>query len=174
MFHFIRPDLVNSLRQNTGTLSKESHRFRQLAVGVQIGLSVILLGGAGLFVRTLDNLRQQQVGFEISRLINFLLDPTNSGYGEDRTPQIITSALERVSAIPGVQQVAATNDAELNGSSNTTNYSIQGYKPSEEDERMDFEQPRITAGYFATLRQPLLAGGNSRRPTPRASPKSRW
>src|SRR4029077_9819055 len=75
VFHFIRPDLVNSLRQNAGTLSKESQRFRKLAVGAQIALSVMLLGGAGLFVRTLDNLRQQQVGFEIGHLITFTLNP---------------------------------------------------------------------------------------------------
>ena len=157
VFHFMRPDLVNSLRQNAGTLSRDSQRFRKVAVGVQIALSVMLLGGAGLFVRTFDNLRQQQVGFETSHLINFILDPTNSGYGEDRTPQIITSAIERLSSIPGVQKVAGTTDPELYGNSNTSNFSIQGYKPSEE-ERMDFEEPIITPGYFQTLRQPLLAG----------------
>ena len=157
VFHFLRPDLVNALRQNAGTLSRESQRFRKVAVGVQIALSVILLGGAGLFVRTLDNLRQQNVGYEIGNLVTFTLDPTNSGYGEDRTPQIITSALEALLRIPGVKQAAANNDPELSGDSETTNYSIQGYKPAE-DERMNFEQPRITPGYFATLRQPILAG----------------
>ena len=75
VFHFMRPDLVNSLRQNTGTLSKESQRFRKLAVGAQIALSVMLLGGAGLFVRTLDNLRQQQVGFEIGNLVTLRSTP---------------------------------------------------------------------------------------------------
>ena len=157
VFHFIRPDLVNSLRQNTGTLSRESQRFRKIAVGVQIALSVILLGGAGLFVRTLDNLRQQNVGYEIGNLVTFTLDPTNSGYGEDRTPQIITGALDALQRIPGVKQAAANNDPELSGDSETSNYSIQGYKPTEE-ENMNFEQPRITPGYFATLRQPILAG----------------
>ncbi len=157
VLHFIRPDLVNSLRQNAGTLSKQSQRFRKLAVGVQIGLSVMLLGGAGLFVRTLDHLRHEQVGFDISRLITFTLDPTNSGYGEDRTPQIVTSALERLSGTPGVKQVAATTDPELAGDTNTSNFSVQGYKASEE-ENMNFEQPRITPGYFSTLGQPVLAG----------------
>jgi putative ABC transport system permease protein len=157
VFHFIRPDLMNSLRQNTGTLSKESQRFRKFAVGVQIALSVMLLGGAGLFVRTLNNLRQQQVGFEVGHLVTFTLDPTNSGYGEDRTPQIITSALETLGAIPGVKGVAGTTDPELSGDTNTSNYSIQGYKPGE-DENMNFEQPRITPGYFATLHQAILAG----------------
>jgi predicted permease len=155
--HFIRPDLANSLRQNTGTASKSSQRFRKMAVGVQIALSVLLLGGAGLFARTLDNLRQQQVGFEVSHLITFQLDPTNSGYGEERTPQIIQSALQTLSAIPGVRQAAATTDPELSGDTNTSNFSVQGYKASEEEDT-NYEQSRIAPGYFAALGQPLLAG----------------
>ena len=157
VFHFMRPDLVNALRQSAGTASKSSQRFRKFAVGLQIALSVMLLSGAGLFVRTLDNLRAQHLGFETSQLVTFGLDPTNSGYGEDRTPQIVTSALESLARIPGVRSVSATTDPELVGNNETGNYSIQGYKPAE-DERMNFEQPRITPGYFATLRQPLLAG----------------
>ncbi len=157
VLHFMRPDLVNALRQNAGTASKNSQRFRKFAVGLQIALSVMLLSGAGLFVRTLDNLRAQRLGFETGHLVTFVLDPTNSGYGEDRTPQIITSALESLGRIPGVSSVAATNDPEIAGNNESSNYSIQGYKPGE-DERMNFEQSRVTPGYFATLRQPVLAG----------------
>jgi putative ABC transport system permease protein len=157
VFHFINPDLANSLRQNTGTLSKESQRFRKIAVGVQIALSVMLLGGAGLFVRTLNNLRQEQIGFEVGHLVTFTLDPSSSGYGEDRTQQIITSALETLGGLPGVRGVAGTTDPELSGDTNTSNFSVQGYKPGE-DENMNFEQPRITPGYFATLHQNILAG----------------
>jgi putative ABC transport system permease protein len=157
VFHFLRPDLADSLRQNAGTASKGSQVFRKLAVGVQIVLSVLLLGGAGLFVRTLDNLRHEQVGFQTANLATFTLDPGASGYGEDRTTQIVTEALDSIRRIPGVVSVAATNDPELVGDTETSNYSVQGYKPSE-DEHMNFEQPRITPGYFATLQQPLLAG----------------
>jgi putative ABC transport system permease protein len=157
VFHFLRPDLADSLRQNAGTASRGSQLFRKLAVGVQIALSVLLLGGAGLFVRTLDNLRHEQVGFQTANLATFTLDPGASGYGEDRTPQIVTGALESIRRIPGVVSVAATNDPELVGDTETSNYSVQGYKPSE-DEHMNFEQPRITPGYFATLQQPLLVG----------------
>ena len=157
VFHFMRPDLANSLRQNTGTLSKDSQRFRKVAVGVQIALSVMLLGGAGLFVRTLNNLRQEQVGYEVDHLFTFTLDPSSSGYGEDRTAQIITSAIETLGAVPGVKGAAGTTDPELTGDTNSGNYSIQGYKPGE-DENMTFEQPRITPGYFATLHQAILAG----------------
>jgi putative ABC transport system permease protein len=157
VFHFLRPDLAGALRQNAGTASKTSQRFRKVAVGVQIALSVMLLGGAGLFVRTLDNLRRQNVGFEIGHLVTFALDPTSSGYGEDRTPQIVNSAVETLGRLPGVLQAAATNDPELSGDTETSNFSVQGYKASEE-ENTNFEQARITPGYFATLHQPLLAG----------------
>ncbi len=157
VLHFLRPDLAGTLRQTAGTASRGSQLFRKIAVGVQISLSVMLLGGAGLFVRTLDNLRQERVGFDIGHLVTFNLDPTTSGYGEDRTPQIVRDAIDNLSRMPGVTSVAGTTDPELTGDNNTSNYSIQGYKPGEE-ERMNFEQPRISPGYFATLRQPILAG----------------
>jgi predicted permease len=157
VFHFMRPDLAIALRQNAGTASKSSQRFRKLAVGVQIALSVMLLGGAGLFVRTLDNLRHQPIGFNPDNLAEFTLDPASSGYGEDRTPQIVSSSIDALRAIPGVASVAATTDPELSGDSSGSNFSIQGYKPGE-DENMTFEQSRITPGYFATIRQPLLVG----------------
>jgi predicted permease len=157
VLHFLRPDLAQALRQNAGTVSKSSQRFRKLAVGAQIALSVLLLGGAGLFVRTLDNLRHQPVGFDITHLVTFSLDPTGSGYGEDRTPQIEASAFDALRRIPGILQVAGTEDAELARNTNMSGFSVQGYKPAE-DEMMSFEEPWITSGYFATLHQPLLAG----------------
>lgn len=157
VLHFLRPNLMETLRQSTGTASKGTQRFRKVAVGVQIALSVLLLGVAGLFVHTLDNLRHQSVGFDISRVVSFGLDPTNSGYGEDRTPQVINSALEAVGRIPGVVSVAATTDPELMGDNELHGYTIEGHTFSE-GEDSSFESPNITAGYFATLRQPVLAG----------------
>ncbi len=157
VFHFLRPDLAGSLRQNSGTASISAQRFRKLAVGVQIALSVLLLGGAGLFVRTLDNLRRAEVGFDPTHLETFSLDPSNSGYGDERTSRIIVDSIAAVHRIPGVVSVAATTDPELSGDNNTSNFSIQGYKQAPE-EQMNFEQPRITPGYFATLHQPLLTG----------------
>jgi predicted permease len=157
VFHFLRPDLAQALRQNAGTATKGSQRFRKIAVGAQIGLSVLLLGGAGLFVHTLDNLRGQPVGFETANLVTFGLDPTSSGYGEDRAVQIVSSALDAVRRIPGVSYVSSTTDAELSGDTSGSSFTVQGYKPTE-DESMNFEEPWVTPGYFATLRQPLLAG----------------
>ena len=157
VFHFLRPNLAEALRQSTGTLSKDSQRFRKLAVGAQIAFSVVLLGGAGLFVRTLDNLRGQDVGFDTSHLATFGVDPTVSGYTEQQTPPIVADALEHIRRVPGVVSAAATTDPELEDNNSINGYSVQGYKPSAGEE-MHFETPWITPGYFATLKQPLLAG----------------
>ena len=155
--HFLRPDLAGALRQSTGTASKNSQYFRKAAVGVQIALSVLLLGGAGLFVRTLDRLRDQPVGFDTTHLATFNLDPSISGYGQDRTPQIVRTALGTLQQLPGVDQAAATTDPELSGDSETSDFAVQGHKPVE-GENMNAEAPWVTPGFFATMRQPLLAG----------------
>ncbi len=155
--HFLRPDLAGALRQSTGTASKNSQYFRKAAVGVQIALSVLLLGGAGLFVRTLDRLRDQPVGFDTTHLATFNLDPSISGYGQDRTPQIVKTALGTLQQLPGVDQAAATTDPELSGDSETSDFAVQGHKPVE-GENMNAEAPWVTPGFFATMRQPLLTG----------------
>ena len=170
VFHFLRPDLANSLRQNAGTLSKDSQRFRKLAVGAQIALSVMLLGGAGLFVRTLDNLRDQPVGFETANLERFDIAPSLSGYGEDRLLPIVNNVIDAVRRIPGVQHAAATSDAELSGNSSVSGFRIDGYKPKEED-NMDFEDGWVTPNYFATLQHPILAGREFTEGDGKSAPK---
>jgi predicted permease len=168
--HFLRPDLAGALRQSTGTASKRSQRFRKAAVGMQIALTVLLLGGAGLFVRTLSNLRDQPVGFDTRNLITFGLGPSESGYGEDRTPAIMTAALERLAQVPGVEGVAGTTDPELDGDSEVDSYMIQGHKRVE-GENDDFENAHVTPGYFATLRLPMLVGRDFNEADKRGAPK---
>jgi putative ABC transport system permease protein len=154
---FLRPRLAEALRQNSGTASKASQRFRKVAVGLQISLTVLLLGGAGLFLRTLNYLRSQDVGFHVEHVVKFDVDPTIAGYGDDRTAQVETNVLEAVHQVPGVLQAAGTTDPELSGDSSGSNFSVQGHVAPEEED-MNFETPFITSGYFATLRQPVLAG----------------
>lgn len=154
---FLRPRLAEALRQNSGTASRASQRFRKVAVGFQISLTVLLLGCAGLFLRTLTNLRNQDIGFQTRSLVSFDIDPTIAGYGDDRTAQIETSVLDAIRELPGIQQAAGTDDPELSGNSNGSNFSVQGHV-APEDEDMNFEIARITSSYFTTLRQPILAG----------------
>ncbi|HTW45489.1 MAG TPA: ABC transporter permease [Acidobacteriaceae bacterium] len=157
VLHFMRPNLVEALRQNTGTASKGSQRFRKIAVGAQIALSVVLLGGAGLFVRTLDNLRAQSLGYNTRHLLQFSLDTGSAGYSEQQKPAIIQRALDAIQQIPGVTEAAGTTDPVLDQDMSINGYKIAGYKPKE-GESMDFESPYVTAGYFAALEQPILAG----------------
>jgi putative ABC transport system permease protein len=167
---FLRPRLAESLRQSSGTASNTSQRFRKAAVGLQIALTVLLLGGAGLFLRTLSYLRSQNVGFQIEHVISFDVDPTIAGYGDDRTAQVESGVLDEVSAVPGVLHAAGTTDAELSGDSSGSNFSVQGHvSPEEED--MTFENPQITASYFATLRQPILMGREFTRADAQGSPR---
>jgi putative ABC transport system permease protein len=170
VLHFLRPDLAGALRQKSGTASKGSQRFRKVAVGAQIALSVLLLGGAGLFVRTLDNLRQQQVGYELGHLLTFGIDPTESGYAGDRVSSVAANAMDAVRRIPGVTQVAGTTDPELMGNTNTSNFTVEGHRAAEEED-MGFEAPWITPGYFGTLRQPLLSGREFTVGDARSAPK---
>jgi predicted permease len=157
IFNFLRPNLAIALRQNSATASRTSQRFRKIAVGVQIAFSVLLLGCGGLFVQTLNHLRHQPIGFDTGNMVTFRLDPGKSGYGEDRTAQIVTNSLDALRRIPGVVLAAATNDPELAHDSNTSNFTVQGHK-RDDDEEMNFECPRVTPNYFATLKQPLLVG----------------
>ncbi len=154
---FLRPRLAETLRQSSGTASKRSQMFRKIAFGLQIALTVLLLGGAGLFLKTLTNLRGQNIGFHTEHVVSFDVDPTLAGYGDDRAQQVESSVLDAVRGVAGVQQAAGTTDPEISGDSSNSNYSVQGHAAAEEED-MDFESPRITTGYFATLRQPLLAG----------------
>jgi predicted permease len=154
---FLRPKIAEALRQSSGTASKSSQRFRKIAVGLQIALTVVLLGTAGLFLRTLSNLRSQSMGAEAAHVISFNLDPDLAGYGDDRTPQIELGILDSMRTIPGVQQVAGTTDPVFAGTSSHSTFSVQGYTAGE-DENMHFEDASVTPGYFATLGQPILAG----------------
>ena len=154
---FLRPRLAEALRQSSGTASKGSQRFRKIAVGLQISLTVLLLGGAGLFLRTLTNLRSQSIGLQTSHVISFSVDPTLAGYSDEHTAQVELGVLDALHTIPGIQQAAGTTDPVIVDSSSHSTFSIQGYVAGEE-ENMHFEDGWVTPGYYATLGQPILAG----------------
>jgi len=82
--HFLNPDLVSSLKQQTLTTSGARLRFRRITVGAQIGLSLLLLIGAGLFVRTLRNLQSVDLGFTPDHLFGFNVNPRLPGYQPDQ------------------------------------------------------------------------------------------
>ena len=156
-FQLWKPNLVGSLKQQGAGSMGGRLGFRRAIVGLQIGLSLLLLISAGLFVRTLQNLHDVKVGFATEHLITFGVDPRLAGYDAGAVPALVRQITERLAAIPGVESAAATNDAELAGNSSGSNFGVEGYTPAP-GENMHLERAMITPGYFATLKVPLLAG----------------
>ncbi len=154
---FLKPDLVNSLKQQSGTTGASPLRFRRVMVGLQIGLSLMLVVGAGLFVRTLHNLESQDVGFVTDHLVTFGISPQLAGYQQEQISPLHQRVLDTLAALPGVHSVGGTDDPELANDDIVSTFSIGGYE-AKEDEDMGMEAPSVTPGYFATLRLPLLAG----------------
>ncbi len=126
-------------------------------MALQIGLSLLLLACSGLFVRTLHNLRNVNVGFATDHLITFGLEPNLAGYSKDAVLPVHQRILDRLAALPGVASVGATDDPELANNGESGNISVQGYTPRE-GEDMNAERPSVTPDYFTTLKVPLLAG----------------
>ena len=154
---FWRPDLAPVLKQQGMTARSSPLRFRRISVAVQIGLSLLLLVGAALFVRTLHNLRGLDAGFQTDHLLTFGVDPRLSGYEPTETFALYKRILDALRALPGVRGVAATDDPELANDNETSNITVAGYteKP---DENMNVEEPNVSPDYFSTLGMPLMAG----------------
>jgi putative ABC transport system permease protein len=154
---FWRPNLAPALKQQAMTAGGGALRFRRISVGLQIGLSILVLVGAGLFVRTLQKLKSQDVGVETDHLVAFRIQPTFAGYRPDQTRDLYTRVLQTLAGLPGVRSVAATNDAELANTNHSGNITLAGYKETE-NENMNVEFPRVSPGYFTTMGMPLIAG----------------
>jgi putative ABC transport system permease protein len=154
---FWRPNLAPALKQQAMTAGSGPLRFRRISVGVQIGLSLFVLLGAGLFVRTLHNLRSLNVGIETDHLATFGIQPTLAGYQPDQTRGLATRVLQTLAGLPGVRSVAGTTDPELADDNTSNNITLAGYT-AKETENMNVESPYVSPGYFSTMGMPLLAG----------------
>jgi putative ABC transport system permease protein len=152
-----KTNLVDDLKLQGGGITGGRLGFRRAIVGAQVGLSLLLLVCAGLFVETLRNLRNVDVGFATDHLITFGVDPRLAGYSATAVAPLDRRLMETLAALPGVESVGATTDPDLADNGNSGNISVLGYAPHE-GEDMDAEKAMITPGYFATLKVPLLAG----------------
>jgi putative ABC transport system permease protein len=157
MFEFWHPDLTPALKQQTITVAGGKPVLRRAAVGLQIGLSLLLLAGSGLFLRTLYNLKTLDVGFATDHLVVFGIDAKLAGYDAKDVPAVFRRIHDRLAALPGVRSVGATNDAELADDSESQTLGIAGYTPKE-DEDMNVEWSIVSADYFSAMGRPFLAG----------------
>jgi putative ABC transport system permease protein len=153
---FWRPNLVDTLKQQMVT-SGSPLRFRRVSVTIQIGLSLLLLVGAGLFMRTLGNLKSTDLGFVSERLITFQVDPGLAGYPKEQQPALYGRIIERLRAIPAVRSVGATSSPDMMDNNNTSNITVAGYTEKPEAD-MNVQRTRVSDGYLSTLQVPVLAG----------------
>ncbi|HVW77312.1 MAG TPA: ABC transporter permease [Alloacidobacterium sp.] len=154
---FFKPNLVDSLKQQSGTGSSGSLQFRRSCVALQIGFTLLLLVGAGLFMRTIQNLRSVDAGFPTDHLLKFDLSPQMAGYQGDSITTVEQRVLESLQALPGVRSVGATTDPELVDDGSSGSMDIAGYTPRP-DEDVDAELPWVNQDYFSAMGIPLIVG----------------
>jgi predicted permease len=148
-------DLTTALRSSQGgTPTKRSRRRGRALLACQVGLSVLLLIGAGLFVQTLRNLVRLDVGFNPDSLLQVSLDTHGSGYREGQVGGLYRLLLERVTAIPGVQSVTGIRNRVMERGITRSIMPIPGR--TEPDEAWD--SAAVDASFFETMRIPVVRG----------------
>jgi putative ABC transport system permease protein len=167
---FWRPNLAPALKQQAMTAGGGPLRFRRISVAVQIGLSILVLVGAGLFVRTLHNLKSLNVGIETDHLVTFGVQPTLAGYRPDQARELESRVLQTLATLPGVRASAGTTDPELADTNSSNNITLAGYT-EKENEDMNVESPRVSPGYFSTMGMNLIAGRDFTEQDRDTSPK---
>ena len=154
-----KPNLAPTLKDTVGAVVGGSGgvRLRKGLVIAQVTVSVLLLISAGLFIRSLRNLRTLDLGLKTENLIAFNLSPTLNGYTSLRSKQFEKQVRDRVSAAPGVGGVAFAQMGLLEGNEWDSSMSVEGYE-AKPGESMNPYCNAVSPGYFKTLSIPLVAG----------------
>jgi predicted permease len=158
-----RVDLTPSLKESAsslpGTPAHTGRRFRlgDTLVVAQVALSIVVLIGAGLLVRTLHNLHSINPGFDPQNILLFGIDPHLAGYTDQQTQQLYADLQQRFAALPGVISVSYSEDALLDGGWSAGSVHVDGTPP-----KQDANTGKLSVGlnFFSTMRIPMLAGRN--------------
>ena len=166
-----RPQLAGTLKDQVGSIAGgTSVGLRKALVAAQVTLSLLLLIGAGLFIRSLKNLKDLDPGFRTGNLLEFSVDPTRNGYKAERGLDFYRQLRENLDAIPGVEASAFAVVPVLSGDEWDNSMAVEGFnhKPTETpDPHMQF----ISPDYFRTMNIPVLAGRDFRMSDGRDAPK---
>jgi len=148
-----RPDLLPSLKSETLHPGVRGIRLRNVLVVGQVALSLVLLIGAGLFVRTLQRAQASDPAFRTGEAVLVDLDLAVAGYSDARGNQFYTDALARIQQLPAVELPALVWMAPLSGMRGGTNILPPGAaKPVQVDWNV------ASPDYFRTLGLPLVRG----------------
>lgn len=158
-----RPDVAPTLKDQAGAVvgGGTQVRFRKGLVTAQVTLSLLLLIGAGLFIRSLQNLKDLGPGFTPTNLIAFNVDPSLNGYNVDRSKAFFRRLTDSIQSIPGVQSAALAAVRILQFNEWDSGVNIEGYRAKQGEEIQAFMNT-VSPGYFAALGVPVLAGRDFR------------
>ncbi len=154
-----RVDLTPALKE-TGRSGAQRSRLglgKALVVS-QVAISLLLMFGAGLFVRTLENLENLDPGFDRKSVLTFDIDATKSGYKGPAVARLYKEVVDRIEAIPGVRSASLSQMAPITGGGGWDNSVwVQGYTPRP-DENTTVYLNSVSPKYFETVGTPLLLG----------------
>lgn len=151
-------DLATAMKaQGGGAIAGANSRLQPALVIAQVALAVLLLAGAGLFVRTLHNLQTGEIGFARENLVTFSLDTARWRPAPVEQMGTLRNALTELRALPGVRAVTIGGAGMLSGSGITMDFVPEGYAAMADEEIV---ARVVLAGpdFFATLGVPLLGG----------------
>jgi len=153
-----RPDLAPTLKDQAGSLTGGGQAgWRKVLVAAQISLSLLLLIGAGLFARSLGNLKDLNPGFEVPGLLSFSVDPTLNGYKKDRAKLFYQRLTQELGALPGVRSAALSVVPLLAYSDWDEDFTVDGHI-AQPGENANSHVNHISPGFFAPLGIPVHAG----------------
>jgi predicted permease len=155
-------ELTPSLKESRGasTASGRSWLSKSLVV-VQVSVSVVLLIGAGLLIRTLRNLQHVPTGFNSNNVLLFDVDPGLLGYKDEKLATLYEQSSKRLEAVPGVQSVSFSRIALLSFGALTSSVYLPGEigpdgKPRESEAKVHV----VRENFLSTMEIPLLMGRN--------------
>jgi predicted permease len=153
-----RPDIAVTLKGEAANVTSAPQvNFRKILVASQVALSLLLLIGAGLFIRSLGNLRLVNPGFRTSNLVQFSLSPRTVGFDRQRTGTLYQRLEERLRGLPGIRATGFANIGVMQNNEWDNSVTIAGYTPKR-GEDIDPHFNQVTPGYFETLGIHVLAG----------------
>jgi predicted permease len=162
-----RLDLTPALKERAGGGSVGAHRSARSGLGKvlvigQVAMSLLLLVGAGLFVRTLQNLETLNVGFDRYNILLFGIDPTQNGYKGERLASFYQELQRRLEALPGVRPASVSGHTLIGGGVSIGGFSVQGYAPKrteiDRDGLGEVYFNSVGPRFFETMGIPLVLG----------------
>ncbi|HKV99074.1 MAG TPA: ABC transporter permease [Vicinamibacterales bacterium] len=154
-----RVDLASSMKETGRSVTRGRSWLSRALLVAQVAISLVLLIGAGLFLRTIQNLRNVDVGFNTQNLLLFSVNPRLNGYDQARTGQFFRDSADAIRALPGVRSVSWSATAFLSGNTSTSDMYIQG-RTANGNKGLEMWVMTVRPEFFETLKIPVLSGRN--------------